>query len=163
MENSIDNLEKFKLLDIDIQKSIKSNFLICLENFKRLGFVFEKLNKFFEEIKKKLNPDEITKQVQSNVINNKISLTITPSFLINSPITQPSRQYTFVINRLSPQSFEIRQNANDENKLNFDLSNVVCKQLISGIISYPVVQTDEEKILITFSNLINESYKIIIS
>lgn len=163
MENSIDNLEKFKLLDIDIQKSIKSNFLICLENFKRLGFVFEKLNKFFDEIKKKLNPDEITKQVQSNVINNKISLMITPSLVINNPNTQTSRQYSFIVNRLSPQSFEIRQSANDENKLNFDLSNVVCKQLISGIISYPVVQTDEEKILITFSNLINESYKIIIS
>lgn len=121
------------LKDIDYNSSIKTNFKICDDNFKRL----KEVSKYLRE--------EDSRGVSKTVIEIKSNLSVNMMSNIDE----------YVVHRRTVDSIAILRD-------DFDFSTTIVQIVDSeGNVVYPAIQLKQSEILLTFSDDISRDFKII--
>ena len=138
--------------------SIKTNLFIFSRNFNILQTYLAKLKAFVKRLDDLFNGG-LGEIIVNNLQVNKISLIISGALNVNEIVQQIANTTTFQIERKSQFLIEI-SNITTPSWITDNL--VIQIKNIDGVIVYPVITTNDNKILINFADEIQTNYKLFI-
>ena len=150
------NRPDLDLTDLDNNKSIKSNFMLCARNFLNIKKWANGLLAYIRYLRKLIDIENIIAEVQIKLRTQKLYFPIAHKRESNEIIhTDPVTGYNYLIKYNSDTEIEITPLTDD---------NFVTDQMIvtvknaEGFIVYPVIQTGGKTIKIFFADEISTNY-----
>ena len=150
------NRPDLDLTDLDNNKSIKSNFLICARNFLNIRKWANGLLAYIRYLRKLIDIENIIREIQEKLRTQKLYFPI--AHAMESEITlhkDPVTGFTYQIRKVNTNEIEITSITDKHFKT--EQMAVIVKDL-EGVIVYPVIQTTSEKINIYFPDGISTNY-----
>lgn len=149
------NKPDLELTDLDTNKSIKTNFLLCQRNFLNIKKWTSGLLSYLKYLRKLIDVDNIINEVFVKLRTQKLSFVIPHVWTNNPTHTEDFLGIVYTIEKID--NCHINISSRDKDFIT-DQMSVTVKTLNEGIIVYPVIKTKGNVIDIYFSDEISEDY-----